>query len=45
MSIHADLFTSQYWNKIKDNLTAGKMLDVFPYPESLRFGADGWCST
>ncbi len=45
LSLHADLFTAQYWNKIKDDLTVGKMLDVFPYPESLRFGAEGWHST
>ncbi len=34
---HADLFTPQFWLQLQARLTAGEVLDVFPYPESRRF--------
>lgn len=39
---HADLFKPQYWLQVKSELLKGSLIDVFPYPESLRFGVEGW---
>lgn len=39
---HSDLFTPQYWLQVKSELLKGSLIDVFPYPESLRFGSEGW---
>ena len=41
---HPELFESRYWNSVKERLKKGDVIDVFPYPESLRFGSDGWKS-
>lgn len=35
--LHPDLLNPQYWNSVKKQLLEGVMIDVFPYPESLRF--------
>ncbi|HZP93539.1 MAG TPA: bifunctional isocitrate dehydrogenase kinase/phosphatase [Burkholderiales bacterium] len=35
---HADLLSADYWNAIKRRIAAGHVEDVFPYPESMRFG-------
>ncbi len=35
---HADLLTAEYWQTRQDRIRAGVLEDVFPYPESLRFG-------
>jgi isocitrate dehydrogenase kinase/phosphatase len=35
---HADLLTAEYWQERQDRIRAGLLEDVFPYPESLRFG-------
>ena len=43
-SLHPELLTPEYWNDVKTQLQNGKIIDVFPYPESLRFGQDGWRS-
>jgi isocitrate dehydrogenase kinase/phosphatase len=43
-SLHPDILTPQYWNDVKTQLQNGKIIDVFPYPEELRFGQDGWRS-
>jgi isocitrate dehydrogenase kinase/phosphatase len=43
-SLHPDILTPQYWNNVKTQLQNGKIIDVFPYPEELRFGQDGWRS-
>lgn len=42
--LHADLLDPKYWNSVKDELLKGNIIDVFPYPESLRFGYEGWQS-
>ena len=41
---HPELFEARYWNSVKEVLKRGEFIDVFPYPESLRFGAEGWRS-
>jgi isocitrate dehydrogenase kinase/phosphatase len=43
-SLHPDILTPQYWNDVKTQLQNGQIIDVFPYPENLRFGYDGWRS-
>jgi isocitrate dehydrogenase kinase/phosphatase len=35
---HADLLSAEYWQTRQDRIRAGQLEDVFPYPESLRFG-------
>jgi isocitrate dehydrogenase kinase/phosphatase len=40
--IHGDLFTPQYWIGIQEVLKKNEVVDVFPYPEELRFGYGGW---
>ena len=35
---HADLLTVDFWQDRQDRIRAGQLEDVFPYPESLRFG-------
>ncbi|MEM6964356.1 MAG: bifunctional isocitrate dehydrogenase kinase/phosphatase [Bacteroidota bacterium] len=35
--IHGDLFEAKFWNKIKNQLERGVIVDVFPYQESKRF--------
>ena len=35
--LHPDLLKPQYWNAVKKQLLEGAIIDVFPYPESLRF--------
>ena len=38
MKHHADLLTAQYWQERKNRIVRGKVDDVFPYPQSIRFG-------
>ena len=38
---HADLLSAEYWQARQDRIRAGVLEDVFPYPESLRFGQSG----
>ena len=38
---HADLLSPDYWRVRQDRIRAGRFDDVFPYPESLRFGRSG----
>jgi isocitrate dehydrogenase kinase/phosphatase len=45
MKKHPEVFEAKYWNAVKERLKKGEVIDVFPYPESLRFGAEGWKST
>jgi isocitrate dehydrogenase kinase/phosphatase len=40
--LHGDLFTPQYWTGIQEVLKKNEVVDVFPYPEELRFGYGGW---
>jgi isocitrate dehydrogenase kinase/phosphatase len=35
---HADLLSVDFWKTRQDRIRAGHFEDVFPYPESLRFG-------
>jgi isocitrate dehydrogenase kinase/phosphatase len=44
MKKHPEVFEARYWNAVKAKLKNDEIIDVFPYPESLRFGADGWRS-
>jgi isocitrate dehydrogenase kinase/phosphatase len=37
MKYHADLLTPEYWQRIKDRNLAGQMVEVFPYPQEIRF--------
>lgn len=37
MKHHADLLTAQYWQERKDRIVRGKVDDVFPYPQEIRF--------
>jgi len=37
MKHHADLLTAQYWQERKDRIVKGKVDDVFPYPQEIRF--------
>ncbi len=34
---HADLLDPDWWNSMKENLLAGQLADVFPYPVKRRF--------
>ena len=34
---HADLLTAEYWDGRKQRIVAGKIDDVFPYPQEIRF--------
>jgi len=34
---HADLLDADWWNRMKENLLAGQLADVFPYPVKRRF--------
>jgi isocitrate dehydrogenase kinase/phosphatase len=43
-SLHPEVLDPQYWNAVKTALQNGTIIDVFPYPETLRFGQDGWRS-
>ncbi|MBA3477614.1 MAG: bifunctional isocitrate dehydrogenase kinase/phosphatase, partial [Lautropia sp.] len=38
---HADLLDVAYWQARQQRIRAGQLEDVFPYPESLRFGRAG----
>jgi len=38
---HADLLSVHYWRSRQERIRAGQFDDVFPYPESLRFGRPG----
>ena len=38
---HADLLSVDYWRSRQERIRAGQFDDVFPYPESLRFGRPG----
>jgi isocitrate dehydrogenase kinase/phosphatase len=42
LELHGDLFTPQYWTGIQEVLKKNEVVDVFPYPEELRFGYGGW---
>jgi isocitrate dehydrogenase kinase/phosphatase len=37
---HADLLTPEFWQTRQKRIRAGIMEDVFPYPQSLRFGRE-----
>ena len=37
MKYHADLLTAEYWQARKQRIAAGKVDDVFPYPQEIRF--------
>jgi isocitrate dehydrogenase kinase/phosphatase len=37
MQQHADLLDPLYWQRKQENIRAGRLEDVFPYPESRRF--------
>ena len=34
---HADLLEPEYWQAVQQRIESGKLMDFFPYPESLRF--------
>lgn len=34
---HQELFTAQYWRQLQQNISAGQVGDVYPYPEKCRF--------
>ena len=38
MAHHADLLDAAFWQRHKQRIQAGQMLDVFPYEASQRFG-------
>jgi isocitrate dehydrogenase kinase/phosphatase len=40
MRAHADLLRPDYWRERQRRIAAGVLDDVFPYPQSLRFGAE-----
>lgn len=42
--LHPELLDPQYWNNVKTQLNNGVLIDVYPYPETLRFGYGGWRS-
>ncbi len=44
MQKHPEVFEARYWNSVKERLKKGDVIDVYPYPESLRFGSGGWRS-
>lgn len=35
--MHSDLLTPQYWAKVQENVRKKVEVDLFPYPESIRF--------
>ncbi|MFH4354717.1 MAG: bifunctional isocitrate dehydrogenase kinase/phosphatase [Neisseriaceae bacterium] len=37
---HAELLTTEFWQKKKDNILAGIVEDFYPYPESERFKSE-----
>ncbi|MBR7779589.1 bifunctional isocitrate dehydrogenase kinase/phosphatase [Undibacterium rugosum] len=37
MKHHADLLTAEYWQGRQSRIVAGKVDDVFPYPQEIRF--------
>lgn len=41
MQHHAELLTRAYWQSHKDRILAGVVDDVFPYPQQIRFCAQG----
>jgi isocitrate dehydrogenase kinase/phosphatase len=38
LQAHGDIFTVQWWQQLQQRLTQGQVLDVSPYPESVRVG-------
>jgi isocitrate dehydrogenase kinase/phosphatase len=36
-SVHGDLYTVKFWNRLKDNVSNGVMFDVIPYDRHRRF--------
>lgn len=45
MKHHAELLTRAYWQSHKDRILEGVVDDVFPYPQQIRFCAQGSSST
>jgi len=41
MAHHADLLDADFWQRHKQRIQAGQMLDVFPYDDAQRFVHDG----
>ncbi len=41
MAHHADLLDAAFWQRHKERIQAGQMLDVFPYDEAQRFPHEG----
>ncbi|MBL7815037.1 MAG: bifunctional isocitrate dehydrogenase kinase/phosphatase [Saprospiraceae bacterium] len=41
---HPEVFQARYWNEVKEKLKNGEIIDVYPYPETQRFGYGGWQS-
>jgi isocitrate dehydrogenase kinase/phosphatase len=37
LKTHADLFTVEYWNRVKEKWKSGESMEVFPYQERVRF--------
>ena len=35
---HGELFTSEYWRALQDNVRNAQVIDVFPYRQNRRFG-------
>lgn len=33
---HGDLLTAAYWQEVQEDLNAGKVADIFPYPQDIR---------
>ena len=42
---HSDLLEPEFWQQKQRNIEAGIYEDVFPYPQSVRFGQPGNKST
>jgi isocitrate dehydrogenase kinase/phosphatase len=40
MKHHADLLTPEYWQQKQARIQQGKVEDVFPYPQEIRFQSD-----
>ena len=36
---HHALFTPRFWQQMQENIEAGKVLDIFPYPKERRFSS------
>jgi isocitrate dehydrogenase kinase/phosphatase len=36
---HAELLRPDFWRRCQERVAAGEVVDFFPYPESMRFGA------